>query len=75
MYEAQQAYYYGFPENLAIASVTSNAARVIGLDYRIGYIREGKLTLGRRDNLFCSYWVIYQGYDAGMSGRCQRTLV
>ena len=41
LYEAQQAYYYGFPENLAIGSVTSNSAEVMGMGHRIGYIREG----------------------------------
>ncbi|KAJ7021523.1 carbohydrate esterase family 9 protein [Mycena alexandri] len=41
MYEAQQAYYYGLPENLAIASVTSNPAEVMGMGHRIGYIKEG----------------------------------
>ncbi|KAF5380445.1 hypothetical protein D9615_004477 [Tricholomella constricta] len=34
LYEAQQAYYYGFPENLAIASVTSNSAEVMGMGHR-----------------------------------------
>ncbi|KAJ7116412.1 carbohydrate esterase family 9 protein [Mycena epipterygia] len=41
LYEAQQAYFYGLPENLAIASVTSNAAEVMGMAHRIGYIKEG----------------------------------
>ncbi|KAF9227427.1 composite domain of metallo-dependent hydrolase [Gyrodon lividus] len=41
LFEAQQAYYYGLPENLAIASVTSAPARVLGLDHRVGYIRPG----------------------------------
>ncbi|RDB24990.1 hypothetical protein Hypma_007852 [Hypsizygus marmoreus] len=41
LYEAQQAYYYGFPENLAIASVTSNSAEVMGMGHRIGYVKEG----------------------------------
>ncbi|KAF8207137.1 carbohydrate esterase family 9 protein [Mycena galopus ATCC 62051] len=41
IYEAQQAYFYGLPENLAIASVTSNAAEVMGMGHRIGYIKEG----------------------------------
>ncbi|KAF9462476.1 carbohydrate esterase family 9 protein [Collybia nuda] len=41
LYEAQQAHYYGFPENLAIASVTSNSAEVMGMGHRIGYIKEG----------------------------------
>ncbi|KAG6832608.1 hypothetical protein H0H92_014444 [Tricholoma furcatifolium] len=36
LYEAQQAYYYGLPENLAIASVTSTAAQVMGIDHRVG---------------------------------------
>ncbi|KAG6845921.1 hypothetical protein H0H87_000727 [Tephrocybe sp. NHM501043] len=42
LYEAQQAYYYGLPENLAIASVTSTAAEVMGIDHRTGYIKKGE---------------------------------
>jgi len=42
LYEAQQAYYYGLPENLAIASVTSNSAEVMGMGHRIGYVKEGQ---------------------------------
>ena len=42
MYEAQQAYVYGLPENLAIASVTSTPAGIMGMDHRIGYIRKGE---------------------------------
>ncbi|KAJ7183153.1 carbohydrate esterase family 9 protein [Mycena filopes] len=41
LYEAQQAHFYGLPANLAIASVTSNSADVLGMGHRIGYIREG----------------------------------
>ncbi|KAJ3516436.1 hypothetical protein NLJ89_g1119 [Agrocybe chaxingu] len=41
LYEAQQAHFYGFPENLAIASVTSNSADVMGMGHRIGYVKEG----------------------------------
>jgi imidazolonepropionase-like amidohydrolase len=41
LYEAQQAYYYGLPANLALASVTTTPANVIGMDHRIGFIREG----------------------------------
>ncbi|KAJ6577402.1 carbohydrate esterase family 9 protein [Mycena capillaripes] len=41
LYEAQQAYFYGLPENLAIAAVTSNSAEVMGMAHRIGYIKEG----------------------------------
>lgn len=42
MYEAQQAYFYGLPENLALLSVTSNAAKVIGMGHRIGYLEKGE---------------------------------
>ncbi|KAJ6482337.1 hypothetical protein C8R47DRAFT_1073626 [Mycena vitilis] len=46
IYKAQQAYFYGLPENLAsnltqIASVISNSAEVMGMAHRIGYIKEG----------------------------------
>ncbi|KAF5354651.1 hypothetical protein D9756_005354 [Leucocoprinus leucothites] len=40
IYEAQQAFFYGLPYNLAIASVTSSAAETLGLGHRVGYIRE-----------------------------------
>ncbi|KXN85384.1 hypothetical protein AN958_11484 [Leucoagaricus sp. SymC.cos] len=41
IYEAQQAYFYGLPYNLAIASVASSAAETLGLGHRLGFIREG----------------------------------
>ncbi|EJD04405.1 composite domain of metallo-dependent hydrolase [Fomitiporia mediterranea MF3/22] len=41
LYEAQQAHYYGLPDNLAIASVTSTPARVMGMSHRIGFIKNG----------------------------------
>jgi len=41
MFEAQQAHYFSLPSHLAIASVTSVAASVIGLGHRIGYINQG----------------------------------
>lgn len=41
LYEAQQAYYYGLPANLALASVTTTPATVMGMDHRVGFIREG----------------------------------
>ncbi|OSD06097.1 carbohydrate esterase family 9 protein [Trametes coccinea BRFM310] len=41
LYEAQQAYYYGLPHNLALAAVTSTPARIMGQDHRIGYVSEG----------------------------------
>ncbi|GLB37488.1 putative carbohydrate esterase family 9 protein [Lyophyllum shimeji] len=41
IYEAQQAHYYGLPDNLALAAVTSTPATVIGQDHRIGFIKEG----------------------------------
>ncbi|KAJ7636949.1 carbohydrate esterase family 9 protein [Roridomyces roridus] len=41
VYEAQQAHYFGLPANLALASVTSTPARIMGQDHRIGRIIEG----------------------------------
>ncbi|OCH88859.1 carbohydrate esterase family 9 protein [Obba rivulosa] len=41
LYEAQQAYVYGLPENLAIAAVTSTPAAIMGMDHRVGYVKEG----------------------------------
>ncbi|KAF5322050.1 hypothetical protein D9619_001859 [Psilocybe cf. subviscida] len=41
LHEAQLVHYYGFPANLALASVTSNAAEVLGMGHRVGYIKEG----------------------------------
>ncbi|KAH8102297.1 carbohydrate esterase family 9 protein [Cristinia sonorae] len=41
VYEAQQAYLYGLPENLAIAAVTSTPASIMGMDHRVGYVKEG----------------------------------
>ncbi|KIM54979.1 hypothetical protein SCLCIDRAFT_135619 [Scleroderma citrinum Foug A] len=40
LHDAQQAHYYGLPANAALASVTTVASKVLGLDYRLGYIRE-----------------------------------
>ncbi|KAI0367346.1 composite domain of metallo-dependent hydrolase [Pilatotrama ljubarskyi] len=41
LYEAQQAYYYGLPHNMALSAVTTTPANVLGLDHRIGFIQEG----------------------------------
>ncbi|KAI0635470.1 composite domain of metallo-dependent hydrolase [Trametes polyzona] len=41
LYEAQLAYYYGLPHNLALSAVTSTPATVLGLDHRVGFIKEG----------------------------------
>ncbi|OBZ68134.1 hypothetical protein A0H81_11870 [Grifola frondosa] len=41
LYEAQQAFVYGLPENLAIAAVTSTPAEIMGMSHRIGYVKEG----------------------------------
>ncbi|KAG5353785.1 hypothetical protein C0989_002568 [Termitomyces sp. Mn162] len=41
VFEAQQAHYYGLLDSLALASVTSTPATVIGLDHRIGFIKQG----------------------------------
>lgn len=41
MGEAAIAHHYGLPENLALASVISTPAKTLGLDHRIGYVKEG----------------------------------
>ncbi|KIM40067.1 hypothetical protein M413DRAFT_446222 [Hebeloma cylindrosporum] len=41
LHEAQQAHFYGLPDNLALASVTSTPATVLGYDHRIGFIKQG----------------------------------
>ncbi|KAF8135494.1 composite domain of metallo-dependent hydrolase [Boletus edulis] len=41
LFEAQQAYFYGLSADLALSAVTSTPAKVLGLDHRIGFIREG----------------------------------
>ncbi|KAJ7273060.1 hypothetical protein C8J57DRAFT_1316535 [Mycena rebaudengoi] len=41
MHEAQQAHFYGLGTNLALASVTSTPAQVLGLDHRIGFVKPG----------------------------------
>ncbi|THU91950.1 composite domain of metallo-dependent hydrolase [Dendrothele bispora CBS 962.96] len=41
LHEAQQAHYFGFPDNLALAAVTTTPAKVMGQDHRIGYVKEG----------------------------------
>jgi imidazolonepropionase-like amidohydrolase len=41
IYEAQQAYYFGLPPHLALASVTSTPATTTGLSHRIGILAVG----------------------------------
>ncbi|KAI0329713.1 hypothetical protein GY45DRAFT_1361902 [Cubamyces sp. BRFM 1775] len=41
VHEAAVAHYHGLSEHLALASVISTPAKVLGLDHRIGYIAEG----------------------------------
>ncbi|KAL1742134.1 hypothetical protein HDZ31DRAFT_66247 [Schizophyllum fasciatum] len=41
LHEAQQAHYYGLPADVALASVTSMAAGVLGMDHRVGYVKRG----------------------------------
>lgn len=45
VYEAQQAHYYGLPDDLALAAVTSTPAMVMGQDHRIGFIKPGMTIL------------------------------
>lgn len=42
LYEAQQAHHYGLPANLALASVTTTPATVMGLEHRIGFLKTGR---------------------------------
>jgi imidazolonepropionase-like amidohydrolase len=42
LFEAQSVYYHGLPENLAIASVTSTPAKLLGLEHRVGFVKEGE---------------------------------
>lgn len=41
VYEAAQAHHYGLNWTLAMSSVTTKSAKAMGLDHRIGYVREG----------------------------------
>ncbi|KAJ3553840.1 hypothetical protein NM688_g3408 [Phlebia brevispora] len=41
VHEAAQAHYWGLPENTALCSVITTPAKVLGLDHRIGYIKQG----------------------------------
>ncbi|KAJ6625571.1 hypothetical protein B0H10DRAFT_2001975 [Mycena sp. CBHHK59/15] len=41
LFEAQQAHYFGLPANLALASVTSTPAKIMGQSHRIGSVIEG----------------------------------
>ncbi|OSC98900.1 carbohydrate esterase family 9 protein [Trametes coccinea BRFM310] len=41
VYEAQQAHFYGLPHNLALASVTTTPATVMGQEHRIGFVKQG----------------------------------
>ncbi|KAH9176442.1 carbohydrate esterase family 9 protein [Lactarius sanguifluus] len=41
LYEAQQVHYYGLPANLALAAATTLPAQVLGLEHRIGYLKQG----------------------------------
>ncbi|KAF7317119.1 Carbohydrate esterase family 9 protein [Mycena chlorophos] len=41
VYETQQAHFYGLPANLALAAVTTTPAKAMGMDHRIGYLRQG----------------------------------
>ncbi|KIJ40920.1 hypothetical protein M422DRAFT_780574 [Sphaerobolus stellatus SS14] len=41
LFEAQQAHYYGLPANVALSSVSTTPAEIMGLAHRIGYIKKG----------------------------------
>ncbi|KAJ6553541.1 composite domain of metallo-dependent hydrolase [Mycena vulgaris] len=42
VHEAQMAHYRGLSANLALASVTSTPAEVLGLDHRVGFVKPGQ---------------------------------
>lgn len=42
IHEAAQAHYWGLEESVALASVTTTSAKVLGLDHRVGYVRAGE---------------------------------
>ncbi|KIJ40898.1 hypothetical protein M422DRAFT_75681 [Sphaerobolus stellatus SS14] len=41
LFEAQQAYFYGLPAHLALASITTTPVEILGLGHRLGYLKEG----------------------------------
>ncbi|KDQ57533.1 hypothetical protein JAAARDRAFT_267221 [Jaapia argillacea MUCL 33604] len=41
LHEAQQAHFYGLPDNVALSSVITTPAEVLGLGHRIGYLATG----------------------------------
>lgn len=41
VYEAAQAHHYGLNSSQALGSVTTHPARAMGMDHRLGYVREG----------------------------------
>lgn len=56
LYEAQQAHYYGLADNIALAAVTTTPATVMGMDHRVGFLKEG-YDAGSSNlfSLLCSY--------------------
>jgi len=66
LYEAQNAYYHGLPENLAIASVTSTPAKLLGLDHRVGLVKEGGWSFFSGFRTGFSDSRVSSGWDAGM---------
>ncbi|KAJ8088290.1 hypothetical protein PM082_022362 [Marasmius tenuissimus] len=40
-HEAQQAYYFGLPASVALASITTTPAKAAGLDHRLGKVKTG----------------------------------
>jgi len=67
LYEAQNAHYYGLPENLAIASVTSTPAKLLGLGHRVGYVKEGEWSLS--PPILGQVFLMVVGLQVGMQVR------
>jgi len=42
-------HYYGLPANLALAAVTTLPAHVLGLEHRVGYLKQGQHATGHRE--------------------------
>lgn len=67
LYEAQQAHYYGLPDNVALASVTSSPAEVMGLDHRIDLSRKVMMQVRLVCVLLVAILICYRPCPLGFS--------
>ncbi|KAG5220249.1 carbohydrate esterase family protein [Salix suchowensis] len=61
----QQAYFYGMPENAALASVISTPAEVIGMGHRLGFVRKGINSSGW-DAVFTNVKDVFTAHASGI---------